>query len=160
MNAYSIAKSKLGLREIAGEVHNDEIVAMFATVGHSWVKDDETAWCAAFVGWALELSGGKSTRKLNARSYLAWGEPVDIDDAREGDIVVFSRGDPKGWQGHVAFFVRREGGSVYVLGGNQGNAVSIRPYTETKLLGVRRSKVATPEPTGFWAALLKALGVK
>ena len=44
MHAYK----HLGLTEIRDDANNPEIVAMFADVGHPRVKDDETAWCAAF----------------------------------------------------------------------------------------------------------------
>lgn len=138
MTAYEIAKGKLGMKEIPGVDHNPEIIAMFAKVGHSWVKDDETAWCAAFAGWAMELAGVKSTGKLNAKSYMTWGNPVDPAEAQEGDIVVFSRGNPSGWQGHVGFYVGRKGDKILVLGGNQSNAVTIAEYPASRLLAVRR----------------------
>ena len=69
---YEHAKGELGVTEIAGEIDNKTIVEYFAEVGHSWVKDDETAWCAAFIGAMIERSGYRSTRELNARSYLKW----------------------------------------------------------------------------------------
>ena len=136
--AYAKAKAHIGTAEIKGKEHNPEIVGWFGQVGHSWVTDDETAWCAAFAGAMLQLGGLPSTRKLNARSYLEWGRPVDLDAAQPGDIVVFSRGDPNGWTGHVGFFVRREGQTIKVLGGNQGNRVGVDAYPVSRLLGVRR----------------------
>ena len=105
MTPYEIALSYLGEQEIEGNLHNQVIVAMFASVGHPEIHDDETAWCAAFVGHCIEVSGLKSTRALNARSYRSWGDPVpDIELAKDGDIVVFKRGNST-WQGHVGFFV-------------------------------------------------------
>lgn len=137
--AYELAQQDLGTWEWA-DGHNPKVVQYFADVGHEWVKDDETAWCAAFVGAMIERSGGNSTRKLNARSYLEWGEPVELADAKEGDIVVFSRGDPNGWQGHVGFFVKRVGTHIEVLGGNQSNQVNKQRYPVSRLLSVRRAK--------------------
>ena len=158
MNAYEIALSKLGLQEIVGPIHNEEIVAMFAQVGHSWVKDDETAWCAAFVGWALEMAGEKSTRKLNARSYLDWGVEVDPAHAQQGDIIVFPRGNST-WQGHVGFVSKLlPNGKVEVLSGNQRNMVTLKPYELDSALGVRRSKVAKPKAVAGAASLGVASG--
>lgn len=137
--AYELAQQDLGTWEWA-DGHNPKVVQYFADVGHSWVKDDETAWCAAFVGAMIERSGGNSTRKLNARSYLEWGEPVELADAQEGDIVVFSRGDPNGWQGHVGFFVKRVDTHIEVLGGNQSNQVNKQRYPVSRLLSIRRAK--------------------
>lgn len=135
---YQRAQSELGTWEWKGGDHNPKVVQYFADTGNSWVKDDETAWCAAFVGAMLEREGVTSTRKLNARSYLRFGKPIDLDEAKPGDIVIFSRGDPDGWQGHVAFYVSHGNTHINVLGGNQGNQVNLRPYSRGRLLGVRR----------------------
>lgn len=137
--AYETALEHFGLREIVGEEDNPVIVKFFEDVGHGWVKDDETAWCAAFMGSMLKKAGLPHTGKLTARSYLQWGEPVELEDVKEGDVVIFSRGDPKGWQGHVCFFVGfNHEGDIRVLGGNQQNAVTIHPYRKERLLGIRR----------------------
>lgn len=136
--ALEMAKREIGLREKAGAQHEAKIVGFFAEVGHDWVKDDETAWCAAFVGAMLERAGLSSTRKLNARSYTVWGQPVPLDEALPGDVAVFSRGDPNGWQGHVAFYMSHGPELVSVLGGNQRNSVSVAPYKRSRLLSVRR----------------------
>jgi uncharacterized protein (TIGR02594 family) len=133
---------------------------MYASVGHDWVEHDSVAWCAAFVGHCLEKAGLRSTRRLNARSYLDWGIPVDLADAQAGDIVVFSRGS-KSWQGHVGFFVKTAGASIEVLGGNQSDAVNIQRYAKSRLLGVRRAGNVAPAvkfSVREVQARLKALG--
>ena len=140
IEAYIKAQSFIGTKEIVGPEHNPEVVKMFEDVGHAWVKDDETAWCAAFVGSVLEQINVPSTRKLDARSYLGWGEVVEPEDAREGDVMVFYRGDKNGWQGHVGFFVSATDSGYDILGGNQSNAVNIKSYSKDRLLGVRRIK--------------------
>ena len=134
---YTIALGMLGLAEIVGPRHNEKIVEMFSKVGHSWVKDDETAWCAAFVGWALEESGVTSTRKLNARSYIDWGKNVEPTRAKVGDVIVFPRGT--GRQGHVGFVSKvLPKNRVEVLSGNQSNKVTLKEYTLSQALAVRR----------------------
>ena len=134
--AYELAKEDIGTWEWK-DGHNPKVVKYFEDVGHSWVKDDETAWCAAFVGAMLKRAGYPHTGKLNARSYLNWGDEVHINDAQEGDIVVFSRGDPNGWQGHVGFYVSHNENAIKVLGGNQANQVNIKSYPMSRLLSVR-----------------------
>ena len=143
--AYELARADLGTWEWK-DGHNPKVVQYFADVGHGWVKEDEVAWCAAFVGAMLKRAGMPHTGKLDARSYLKWGEPVQLDAAEPGDIVVFSRGDPNGWQGHVAFFVRRVGDHILVLGGNQANQVNERQYPISRLLGVRTMPQEAPRP--------------
>jgi len=141
-NHMDIARGYLGTKEAAGPENNPLIMDMYASVGADWVEHDSVAWCAAFVGHCLERASIRSTRKLTARSYLTFGEPVELKDAQEGDIVVFKRGNSN-WQGHVAFFVEdAAGGRISVLGGNQGNAVTIAKYPKSALLGVRRVTAA------------------
>jgi len=136
--AYELAKQDLGTWEWK-EGHNPKVVKYFHDIGHEWVQDDETAWCAAFVGAMLKRGGMSQTGKLNARSYTTWGEEVSLDEAQHGDIVVFTRGDPDGWQGHVGFYEKHNGTDVWVLGGNQGNQVNVKPYPRSRLLSVRRA---------------------
>lgn len=103
-------------------------------------------WCAAFVNAVLEqnrISGSSrvSEYPLTARSFLEWGQPVDHENIRRGDIVIFPRGS-ESWQGHVGFFwgkVDRNGREYWqILGGNQGNRVGIELYRADRALGVRR----------------------
>ncbi|CAA2140441.1 TIGR02594 family protein [Hyphomicrobium sp. ghe19] len=95
-----------------------------------------TPWCAAFVNGVLGASGVDGTGKLNARSFLNFGMPTDRP--KPGDIVVMSRGDPNGWEGHVGFFQGFDrNGKVMVLGGNQSNRVSVASFDPGKVLGFR-----------------------
>ncbi len=146
MTPFEIAQGYIGTTEGPGPEDNPAIMEMYASVGHDWVEHDSVAWCAAFVGHCLEKAGLNSTRRLNARSYLDWGIPVDLTDAQAGDIVVFSRGS-KSWQGHVGFFVKTTGAMIEVLGGNQSDAVTIQRYAKSRLLGVRRAGNVAPAVT-------------
>lgn len=163
--AYELAQSHDGLREIVGREHNQTIIDWFAAVGHDWVKDDETAWCASFVGAMLEEAGLDSTKALNARSYNEWGVRVDPEDAQPGDIITFWRGSKDGWKGHVGFYVGKAGSDYRVLGGNQGNAVNISVYPGRRLLQIRRmpapasaSDVSTKPKQSFIEVLISILG--
>jgi putative chitinase len=145
---YLAAERDRGESEIAGRLDNPRIVEMFADVGHSWVKDDETAWCAAALGSWLERSGVPSTRKLNARSYLDHKHSIpfdDLDDAEIGDIVIFWRDKPNSWKGHVALYEGHTSNRVKVLGGNQNNAVNSTWYPSDRIIGLR--KVVYPNAT-------------
>lgn len=130
----------LGLAEWPGAKHNPAILEMFAKVGHKGVTSDETPWCAAFVGAILASLGLPHTGKLNAKSYLAYGQSVRMQDARPGDIVVLWRNSPTSWEGHVAFFVRFEGNKVILRGGNQTNGkVTDDDYDIDRILAIRRA---------------------
>lgn len=138
---YDIAYAYHGLEEWPGARHNPRILEMFEQSGHGWVQDDETPWCAAFVGAVLGQAGLAGTNRLNARSYENWGVEVSLAEAQIGDVVVFWRKNPDGAYGHVGFYAgRAPDGDILVLGGNQGNAVSIAPYPQSRLLSVRRAR--------------------
>lgn len=128
-----------GLKEIPGKKHNPEVVRLFAEAGHPRVQDDETAWCAAFVGAMLARGGYAGTGKLNARSYLDYG--IQPAKPQRGDIVVFPRGNSD-WQGHVAFVAKVDDQFVHAFGGNQADAVNITRYSRAKVLGFRRPSPA------------------
>lgn len=159
--AYELAKAEIGTVEWK-QGDNPKVVAYFKDSGNAGVKNDETAWCAAFVGAMLKRAGRQGTGLLTARSYLNWGIPVIRGTAREGDIVVFKRGNSS-WQGHVAFLVKDNGATISVLGGNQSNAVNIKSYPAASLLGIRRDypvaevedQEPPPERLSLWAELVK-----
>ncbi len=130
----SQAWREFGQAEHAGAKENARIVAMFRDAGHASVVRDEVAWCAAYCGASLERAGIRSTRSLMARSYLAWG--AALAEPRMGAVAVFSRGsDPA--LGHVGFWLGESDGEVVLLGGNQGNQVSVVRYSKERLIGLR-----------------------
>ena len=142
---FQIAARFMGLRETPGVVSNPAVVAMLK-LDSPWVDDDETAWCSAFVNyvaWLLECHRSKS---LSARSWLNIGSPVtDFSKAWQGfHVVILSRGP--GQQpgphvlkapGHVGFFAGWDASDVRLLGGNQGDAVSIAAFPKSRILGIR-----------------------
>lgn len=132
---FDIANRELGVREIRGPEHNPRVLEYHASTGLS-ADDDETPWCSSFVNWCFEQCGMVGTNSARARSWLDWGQRVGV--AVPGCVVVFSR-PPKPSSGHVAFFVGRSNGgdTVRVLGGNQGNAVSIREYPISRVIDFR-----------------------
>ena len=71
-----VAMSQLGTKEIVGNVHELEVLKYYKEIGHAWVNDDETPWCAAFLNWvclhALVPMVEKKNR-LRARGFLNWG---------------------------------------------------------------------------------------
>jgi uncharacterized protein (TIGR02594 family) len=146
MTAFSAAQRYVGIREIAG-VANHPLVVWWHSLCGMADATDEVPWCSSFVNgvcWQLRLARSKSAA---ARSWLLVGEPVALRDAEVGfDVVVLKRGvgaqpGPEvtsGAPGHVGFFAGRDGNAVIVLGGNQGNAVSLARFKAADVLGVRR----------------------
>lgn len=133
---FDMALSQYGVSELAGSRHNETIVNYFQEIGFNWVKDDETAWCSAFINWCCLKCDLPKSGKLDARSWLKVGEKVENPNV--GDLVVFWRESKTSWKGHIALFVRETDSFIYVLGGNQSNQVCIKPYYKKRLLEYRR----------------------
>lgn len=133
-----IARRELGVKEIPGSKSHPRILQYHqATRLHA--QDESVPWCASFVCWCLEQAGVRSTRSAAAASYATYGRPCELVD---GAIVVFGKADSDaGGSGHVAFLVGMEGDNVWVLGGNQGNAVSIAKRPKSRIVAVRWPEV-------------------
>lgn len=122
------------IREKRGKADNKDIMALYRDVGHPGIAHDETPWCAAFLGACLERAGLRSTRSLMARSYALWGKA--IDQPRLGAIVVLSRG-PDPVFGHVGFWLGATSKKIFLLGGNQSDAVSVAAFDKDRLVALR-----------------------
>lgn len=126
------AKKHIGLKEIKGSKHNAQIIMFWKSIKRSGIKDDETPWCAAFVGAMLESVGIVSTRYESAKSYEKWG--VKLDHPAYGCVVVFTREGG----GHVGFVVGQDKlGNLLVLGGNQGDAVNVKAFQRNRVTSYR-----------------------
>jgi uncharacterized protein (TIGR02594 family) len=131
-----IAMGEVGVKERSGAADNPRIVEYHrsTTLGPQLSSQDETPWCSSFVNWCMERAGIEGTDSAMARSWLKFGKKVT--SPVPGDIVVFSRGAPP--SGHVGFFIRQSGTDVDILGGNQGDAVSIKEFPTARVIGYRR----------------------
>lgn len=139
----TIARGELGVREYGnkgglrpgpnGELSNPRVERYQKAVGMR--QDDEVPWCAAFAGWCLEQAGLPSTNSGAARSYARWG--IGLRDPRPGCVVVLWREMVNGPHGHVGFFEREDSKGIWILAGNQGNAVTVRPFPRRRLLAFR-----------------------
>ncbi len=136
---WEVAMNYIGTREIPGKEHNPKILGWLKAIGAA-VYNDETAWCSTFVNYCAMVTGRERTGKLNARSWLEVGEPVPLDKAKKGDVVILWRVSKTSWEGHVAFLdhYNAKRGLIYLNGGNQNNEVNITSYPAYRLLGVRR----------------------
>jgi len=131
-----------GVKEVVGDKHNPEILAMFSEIGFDWVTDDETAWCSAALNYFCHKLGYERSRALDARSWLKM--KILVLKPSLGDIVVFWRDNPESWKGHVGLYISEDTDRIYTLGGNQNNMINITPYPKNRLLGYRRVKKIEP----------------
>lgn len=142
---FDLAQRFVGVKEAAGAHANPAVLAMLQ-LDTQWPDDDSVSWCSAFVNycaWLLRLPRSKS---LAARSWLAVGRPVSLDDVLIGfDVAILSRGDgPQpgpdvlNAPGHVGIVAGVDATTVHLLGGNQGDSVNITSFPRSRVLGVRR----------------------
>lgn len=131
-----------GIREVPGPVNAPEIMGWARELG---VEGDYVAdavpWCGLFVGAVVQRSGWTPVPgPLWARNWARFGQPSP--EAGLGDVLVFGREGG----GHVGFYVGEDAGAFHVLGGNQGDAVSIIRVAKWRLLAARRPiwRIAQP----------------
>lgn len=147
------ARKHIGLKEEPGAGNNPTIVKWWKDIKRGGITQDSVPWCAAFVGSCLERVSITSSRFESAKSYLQWGQP--LTEAVYGCIVVFTRDAG----GHVGFVVGKDTqGRLMVLGGNQGDAVSIAPFSVMRVSGYRWPKdiPVTTEPLPIIASNAKS----
>jgi len=115
----------------------------------------EQAWCAAFVHHILTEMDADTLQtkdpydRLRANKYKEYGQPVNIENIQEGDIVIFDW-KKDGNADHVTFYaggrITDQGKDQYinVVGGNQGlgGKVSLREnnslYVLDNVAAIRR----------------------
>jgi uncharacterized protein (TIGR02594 family) len=126
------ARKNISTTETKGPRHTAAVLEYWRSSKLSGIKDDETPWCAAFVGAMLERTGIKSTRSDSAKSYLTWGQP--LKQPLPGCVAVFWRDGG----GHVGFVVGQDSDRrLLVLGGNQSDAVNVKAFDRARVLSYR-----------------------
>jgi uncharacterized protein (TIGR02594 family) len=133
-NWVVLAIADIGTLEGVGKTNNPNVVSYFADAGFPGIKEDSVAWCAAFVGAQLRRSGIAPSSSLAARSYEQWG--VGLQAPAFGCIATKRRAGLS-WQGHVGFVVGANESKVYLLSGNQDDAVSISSYSRAEFTSYR-----------------------
>lgn len=151
MKWLDYAEGELGVREWKGDKHNPRILAYHATTTlGDWARSrDEVPWCSSFVNWCFVKSGIEGTDNALARSWVTWGEKVELGYWRLGDVMVIKRrrkgrdrrtGSRGGY--HVLFPYRISQRYIVGLGGNQRDSVSIARYSKRRyeIIAVRRHR--------------------
>lgn len=163
----AFARLQLGIKEVPGPGQNPAIQAMFrdafTAVGQAeklklpvW-RDESTPWCGVFVAYVLAHCDLAHRIPLGFPLARAWQRAgAKLEEPAYGCVVVFSRGAG----GHVGFVVGRDQNNhLLVLGGNQGDSVSIRPFNRNRVLAYRWcGKGSAPAPERFLLPTLASDG--
>lgn len=90
--------------------------------------DSDVAWCAIFRDAALEANGVPSCRSPMARATSRNANFIELQTGVVGCVVEFWRGSKTSGLGHTGFYVGESATHIQVLGGNQGDAISIASF--------------------------------
>lgn len=146
----TIAEDEIGEKEVPGLQHNPRILEYHATTTLK-ATTDEVPWCSSFVNWVMKSAKYKTTNSAAARSWATYGfstPPVP------GCIVVLTRNGGN----HVGFYVRSTAQYVYVLGGNQSNAVNISAYPKSRVIAYRIPSDLRKEDSELYNSTLNGVG--
>jgi len=145
----------IGIKEVVGKVHNPVIMA--------WAKDldlqkiytaDEIPWCGLFIAYVCHKAGIEVIDKpLWALSWAKWG--TKVTEPMLGDILTFKRDGG----GHVGIYVGEDKDCYHVLGGNQGNSVSVTRIVKSRLYQARRTAWKVAQPANVRKVYLDAKGI-
>jgi uncharacterized protein (TIGR02594 family) len=154
------ARKHIGQKEVAGVESNSWIKSIwFKLKGGAWFwtaygeDDSKLPWCGAFAALCVQEAGIAPPKEYaSAKAWLGWG--VDMINPAYGCVVIFTRTGG----GHVGFVVGIDAaGRLMVLGGNQGDAVSIVPFSTARVSGYRWPD-GVPMPIEKSIPLLMAAG--
>mgnify|MGYP000306625287 CR=1 FL=1 len=118
----SVAEGETGVKETVGKNHNPRVVEYHQATSGKF-NDDETPWCSSFVNWVMQKAGQPKTNNAMASSWRSYGKKLDRPAYGCIGVIVNANGS-----GHVGFVVGKQGGSLLLLGGNQGNMVKVSKY--------------------------------
>ncbi len=148
------AVKMLGVKEIVGKKHNPVILGWAKELGLNKVYTaDEIPWCGLAVGYAAHKAGLKVVDKpLWALNWAKFG--TKVNEPMLGDVLTFKRNGG----GHVGIYIGEDKDCYHVLGGNQGNAMSITRILKTRLYQARRTAWKVAQPANVRKVLLNAKG--
>lgn len=109
-------------------------------------NDDSIAWCGLFQAIGVSRAGYPlPVHFLAAKSWLNYGNHVEIENMAFGDIVVLNR-DNNPALGHVARYIGETDTLVCLYGGNQSDSCCFAWFSKDRIAGVRRDpfKIAAP----------------
>ena len=127
----------IGVKEVAGTKHNPVIMGWAQELALTQYNADEIPWCGLFMAVIMKRAERIPVKNpLWALSWADWG--VGVVEPMLGDVLTFKRNGG----GHVGLYVGEDKYFYHVLGGNQGNSVSIVRIDKTRLYKPRRPAYA------------------
>lgn len=138
------AQASIGVKEYPGAANNPLIMRM-ATKAAKFLgikyDGDHVPWCGLFASYCMVENGFiPPSIAIRASEWAKWG--VALSKPAPGAVLVFTREGG----GHVGFYISEDAQYFHVLGGNQGDAVSIIKIARDRCTAIRWPK-EIPLPT-------------
>lgn len=132
------ARAKLGTREAPGTANNPTILGWAKRLGAKILgiafNADSTPWCGLFVATCVhEVGIMPAPIAVRAKAWASWGLNLRPERVAPGAVLVFDRAGG----GHVGFYVGEDHTCYHVLGGNQGDRVSIMRLEKSRCIARR-----------------------
>ena len=128
-----VAISELGDGAIAGNNEGRHVESYHRKILAPGAPRKLGPWCAAFVSWCCEEAATRlgvelpfrrsgSAKRLAKNVAKASGVSIMKKDTTPlpGDLIVFHRGSPLSWKGHIGIVECVQGGMVHTIEGNVG----------------------------------------
>lgn len=130
------AKTLVGVKEVPGKGNSLTIMGWAKKLGAKILgityAADSVPWCGLYAAYVMEHCGFVPPPvAVRASEWGKWGRK--LLNPRYGCILTFTR---KGG-GHVGFYVGEDATHLHVLGGNQGDAVSVTRIPKDRLSEMR-----------------------
>lgn len=140
--------SWIGTKEQPGSGDNPVILNWAKEEGGDIAAEythDVIPWCALFANHVLTQVGLKGTGTLWALDFAKWGQKLD------GPAVGAFAPMQRSGGGHIPIVIGRDQrGNIMCLGGNQSDAVNIKPFDPSRVVAWRwPNGVALPSAVGF-----------
>jgi len=133
-----LARTDLGIRETPGVANNPVLMKRFAGITKALgiaYNADSVPWCGAIMAWWMTQSGiAPPAIAVRAKSWATWGTPLAKGSL--GCVVVFGRVGG----GHVALYLGEDATHYHVLGGNQGDAITVARIAKDRAIALRWPK--------------------
>lgn len=122
-----------GTVETSGKADNPVILGWAKECGINHYFHDDIAWCGLTIA-VIACRAGKPVpaKPLWAANWGSWGNKAIV--AMLGDVLCFKR--PGG--NHVALYIGEDNLTYHILGGNQGDRVSITRILKERCWAIRR----------------------
>jgi uncharacterized protein (TIGR02594 family) len=138
----------MNTKEAPGAADNPDILEWARAEGGAIAKSyhsDSIPWCALYANMVLTKVGLQGTETLWALDWSNWGSKL------AGPAVGAFAPMKRQGGGHIAIVVGRDQHrNLMCLGGNQSDAVNIKPFPAARPLSFRWPKEVPPPPrTGF-----------